>query len=174
MPDVELTCSNCSATFSRSLCEYRRSNERLGRQFCSQSCRTSYSNRHLRDHDKLGNRGNLQANNRKDSLSPFRWFLARCRYRRTKWDCDLSLQTLVDLWQQQKGICPFTNWALTLPVNSTGFVAKSMRNASLDRVNSAIGYMQSNVRLVALPINLPKKSFNDKELLKLLADNRCA
>jgi len=41
-----------------------------------------------------------------------------------------------------------------------------MKNASLDRIDVTQGYLQGNVRFVAVPVNLAKNSFSDAELLE--------
>lgn len=167
---IALHCTNCGKSFKRRLAEYKRSNKATGNHFCTSSCQSSYCNTHQRKgKGEFYRSAHLDPSNRKDRLSPFRWFLARCRYRRTKWDCDLTLDYLVALWERQGGRCPFTGWKLTLPRNSSGFAEKSMRNASLDRIDSSQGYVKGNVQFVALPVNLAKGDFTNAEMMEFFA-----
>jgi hypothetical protein len=157
-----LVCAWCKREFSRSRSEYKRNNRRKAdktKVFCTQSCSTRSSNT-VSPH---GTVANLDPGNRRDDLTPFRWFLARVRHRQK--NTDLTLQYLKDLWEQQTGRCPLTGWGMRLPVSTVGWTEFSPRNASLDKIIPSLGYVQGNVRFVALIANYAKGVWTDEAVL---------
>lgn len=56
-------------------------------------------------------------NEKKDSYTPFRYILLRSEYRdrNNKCGCDLTIEYIKQIWDDQNGICPLTGWALILP-----------------------------------------------------------
>ncbi len=169
MSKIKLPCTNCGNQFEREVGEYNRSNKGKDRQFCCQSCATSYSNRHLRDSKTLGSTKGLNSRNRRDAFTPFRWFLARCRYRAGKHENGMTLKYLASLWEKQAGICPYTGLNLILPDDTNGWRdGKNIRNASLDRIDSGKGYVEGNVQFVALPINTAKGEFSNGDFCEML------
>lgn len=160
MTTVDLQCDFCQKKFERDEREYRyaRKNGRT-KFYCNLSCSTSATNKlHSR-----GNTKNLRSANRRDALSPFRWFVARARYRGSL--C-LTAEDAESVWRQQKGVCPFTGWNLVLPTCASGWaVPRHPKNASLDRIDNSKGYEKVNLRFVALIANLARNTFADEALL---------
>ena len=164
--DLELNCNFCNSIFFIRKNEYDRQIKR-GRSnfFCSRSCATSKSNE---DNPRPGNVNYLKANNRKDDLTPFRWFILRGEYRDRKnnYGCDITTEYLKQLWEDQKGICPFTGWNLILPSNTKkAWEINSPNNASLDRINNSLGYLQGNVRFICVMANYARHIFSDEQLI---------
>ena len=106
------------------------------------------------------------ADNAKDKYSPFRYFISKAKQRkRNKPDLakfqefDITLEFLLDLWESQNGICPYSKLKMKLPPTLT-----HNRNdplcASLDRINPDIGYMQGNVEFVTQFVNLGKNKYS--------------
>ena len=172
MSKIKLPCTNCGILFEREKGEYNRSNKGKNRQFCSQSCATSYANKCLRDPKTLGNVNNLIPDNRKDEFSPFRWFLKCCRSkaRKNPRKCvGITLEHLRSVWEKQNGICPYSGWKLILPDTTNGWeTGESIYNASLDRINSSLGYIEGNVQFVARVINNAKGTLPEKEFCEML------
>ncbi len=163
MAAVSLTCAFCLGSFEKEKKEYDRQ-VRRGRErfYCGQACS---GHQHNREHPQQGNQDNLVADNRRDSLTPFRWFLARARHRKHKGHTDLTAEYLLGLPETQQGMCPFTGWPLTLPASTEGWVAgSSPQAASLDRLDHTLGYLQGNVRFVSLMANYARNTFTDAEL----------
>jgi len=103
-------------------------------------------------------------NNRHDEFTGFRYILRNIS-KRFK-DVDVDLQYLKDLWEQQKGICPYTGIHMSLPTykhNSDYFVT-----ASLDRIDSSKGYVKGNLQYVVLPINFLKSTMSDLAVKRFL------
>jgi hypothetical protein len=163
MKTIDLTCENCGASFAKELREYRRQTKR-GRTkfFCTQSCATIKSNKD----SPHGNPKNLQADNRKDEYTPFRWFILRAEYRDRKknYGCDLTVEFLKQLWDHQAQTCPFTGWTMILPQDTNGWVKDDPANASLDRIDNSKGYTQDNVRFISLMANYARNTFTDSQL----------
>ena len=83
---------------------------------------------------------------------------------------NISIKDMEDIWNKQSGKCVYTNIELTL--------AKRNRdkdfNASLDRIDSSIGYEVGNIQWVLKEVNFMKITLSNKrflELCKIITDN---
>lgn len=160
---MKLECAECGKTFEKPDNEYRRRVKRGAKDFfCSKSCSNAHGNR-------VSPRGprakNLVANNRRDEFTPFRWFLLRAKARRHLGRTDLDLSYLSNLWEEQKGCCPFAGQKMILPENTNGWPQKSPMNASLDRIDGGKGYVKGNVRFVSVMANLARGEFSDEDVI---------
>lgn len=72
-----------------------------------------------------------------------------------------EIKDLAQLWKNQKGICPFTGWILTLP---TLYDKATPKTASLDRIDNTKGYELNNIRFVSVMVNYAKNGFGEVEL----------
>lgn len=155
MNTIKLKCKNCSRLFIKPTNGYKQAikNGRID-FFCCLSCSTSHNNRkkdkssylHAADHLKK------YCGNRKDKYSKFRRFIASIKYREP--NHNLSLQYLFELWKKQKGICPYTNIKMSLEDSTLKSNKITLKHASLDRIDSSIGYIRGNVEFVCLFIKL--------------------
>lgn len=68
---------------------------------------------------------------------------------------------LQSLWDKQEGLCDLTGVPMTT-VRGNGWQVPT--NASLDRINSSIGYTEGNVRFVCWQVNVMKHRLTDDEL----------
>lgn len=171
-PPVELICAICGDPFQKESREYRRQ-IKSGRSyfFCNLSCQAVDRNR---KNPPKGNIQNLGLKRRRgnscDLYTPYRWFLRIPLKRRGKnGGSDLTLSFLRDLWAQQKGICPLTGWNLRRPLTSNGWTADNpfhIDSASLDRIDNTKGYLQGNVRFVAVIANYARNVFTDADVVK--------
>lgn len=165
MKTIELTCALCGEVFAKDFREYKRQIKRDRTEFfCSRSCATSQSNK---DNPRPGNPENLKSDNRRDKYTPFRWYVLRAEYRdrKKKYGCDLDVDYLKFLWDSQNGLCPFTGWSLILPRDTDGWIEYHPHNASLDRIDCALGYVKGNVRFVSVIANLARSTFTDEQLI---------
>jgi hypothetical protein len=130
--------------------------------YCSQSCQISVANR-VSPHGKTDH---LNAANRRDEFTPFRWFMLRVRGREArKGVTDLTLDYLKRLWERQRGVCPVTGWAMRLPDSTDGWRGGNVpESASLDRIDNARGYVRGNVRFVAVMVNMARHTFDDEDV----------
>jgi hypothetical protein len=166
MKTLKLECTNCNRHFDLALKEHKRqiAHGRI-EFFCSRSCAASKNNK---DHPRPGNPDNLVADNRKDEYTQFRYFVNRGLYRskiKKRYDCDLTVEYLKRLWDDQNGICPLTGWELILPTNSSyPWNESNPANASIDRIDNSKGYVQGNIRFVAYIANIARATFTDDQL----------
>lgn len=111
---------------------------------------------------------------RADEFSDFK-YLIRTANRlkkfsiRKRLDFNLDTDYLKDLWETQKGICPYTGIKMELcrPI-SKNRIRRRVRipnSASLDRIDSAKGYIKGNVEFVCYSVNLAKNDFTREEML---------
>lgn len=79
----------------------------------------------------------------------------------------VSIQDIWELYLKQKRLCALTGWPIWFsPVSSSK--QDVQRTASLDRIDSSLGYEKQNLRWVHKKCNQLKMSFSDNELLELI------
>ena len=162
-------CPNCGQEADKPTSEYNR-NIKLGRNnFCSRSCSVSYGNKH-RSHEYAKSEANIEhlktiSNNHRDEYSPFRYTLRNAKKRFKEFNLDLEY--LKELWETQKGICPYTKIKLSLPEYSDTIKDARIR-ASLDRIDSNKGYIKGNVQFISTSINYMKNNLSHEETIEFL------
>ena len=167
MRGVAVVCAGCGTPFEKPSNEYRRQVNRGRTEFyCTLSCHAEQQHRSgVLNQDAT----HLNPANRRDHLTPFRWFLngvKSCIHAAPrKGPTDLTPEFLRLLWEQQGGVCPFTGWPLQLPTTTRRWKTKNLRCASLDRIDSTQGYVQGNVRFIALMANLARSTCSDEDLV---------
>lgn len=111
--------------------------------------------------------------NRKDKFSPFKYFIKKAKERSVSkknqkyMTFDITLEYLKDLWEKQNGTCAISGVKMELPAT----LAENRSSpfcASLDRIDSSIGYMQGNVQFVTQFCNLGKRSFDTDIVLNFI------
>jgi hypothetical protein len=158
---IELVCPRCGVQYFKTVSEYNRNQRKNRTSYCGYKCAGKENHAHLRQYK---NSSNLIPANHRDEYTQFRWFLARTKQR--KYDCDIDLQYLKDLWIHQNGRCALSGIPLELPVSTAGFTQQHHPwNASLDRIDSNKGYIKNNVRYVAFIANIAKNVWDDSVLL---------
>lgn len=162
MEKVKLVCNHCGESFVKVKKEYTRQRKRgQKRFFCTQSCRTRLQNKE----SPRGTYTQLKADNRRDEMTPFRWYILWAKGRKKHGACTVTLRYLKQLWEEQEGMCPLTGWQLVLPHSTNGWKGGlTYRSASLDRINCKKGYIRGNVRFVSVMANLARGRFSDREL----------
>ncbi len=172
MKMIKLKCTECGGEFERSAVEARR-NAKKGRDtFCSRTCMCIHHNQNCPTvrHDHLRKYRNTTA----DEFSPFRKFMKSVRVRKREnrghrgLGYDITLQDLRDQWEAQDGVCPYTGWKLQLPLSVERWDPETPFHlrASIDRIDSAVGYMKGNIQFCALMANLAKGKLLDEDLIK--------
>lgn len=71
----------------------------------------------------------------------------------------ITVDHMMHVLRLQSGICPLTGISLTF-TSGSGVV---FTNASLDRINPKLGYIQGNVRIVTLWANYARNSLTDED-----------
>ena len=74
---------------------------------------------------------------------------------------DVSIDYLDTLWEQQDGRCFYTNEELDI-------TSRDRATASLDRIDSNIGYIEGNVVWVLNEINFAKHTLTEERFLELI------
>lgn len=101
--------------------------------------------------------------------NPFKYYYRNCK--RRKYEFNLTLEYLEELWKEQNGICPYTKIKLNL--NCHAHQNKDFRyNASLDRIDSSKGYIKGNVQFISTAINYMKQSMSDEQCKEFLIQIR--
>ena len=111
------------------------------------------------------------------NMKYFMWTLRVNMHKRRRrglqpnWLCktsDITNEYLCDLWERQDGKCCITGVAMLLPHCSPwrlrGWPNKLPANASLDRINSKVGYVIGNVQFVCCTTNYAKNNFTPEEM----------
>jgi hypothetical protein len=158
MKTIECICNNCNKSFTKPLKEHTRS-QKVGRSsFCSLACASKFNPN--RFGGKVGNR--IPPRN---PTNPFKYYLRNIMRRHHKWD--VTLEYLKQIWDEQEGICPYTKIKLVL--NTHSHRNTDIRfTASLDRINSSIGYIKGNVQFVSMAINYMKSSMSHSDTTEFL------
>tara|TARA_Y100000310_G_C20283893_1_gene623895 strand:- start:33 stop:572 length:540 start_codon:yes stop_codon:yes gene_type:complete len=164
MSKVNLICSVCNQSFLRDKKEFNRS-QKFGRpSYCSRICSGKANQKSLGEHLGVGNNDNL-ITRKPDEYTPFRYFLRAIKRREyLKGKSNIDLEYLKQLWEEQSGICPFTEWKLTLPAGSSVRKDKTVYRASLDRIDNSKGYIKGNLRYVSIMANYCRNEFSDEEV----------
>jgi hypothetical protein len=162
-PTQKIICHNCGKEFDRE-CRYVKAAEKKGRKhFCSRSCATT--DRNKSNNYKYNNLlPQCKKGYRQARYTPFTWYIARARSRGK--NNGLTSEILENLWNKQKGLCAISNISLILHDE-----CKDNRYlASLDRIDSSLPYQEDNIQFIALPLNLAKQAFDNKEFISFLKE----
>lgn len=85
-------------------------------------------------------------------------------------------QFLVDLWYRQGGKCALTGRPMVIPnwrvlgQGCTTRMPRNTHNASVDRIDSNVGYTAGNLQLVCYAVNIMKTNMTDEEFRGWCAD----
>ncbi|MUH00946.1 hypothetical protein F7734_55270 [Scytonema sp. UIC 10036] len=138
-------------------------------------CTDVYKNKNTTVANSVGQiAGNISDNlffsDRRDKYSPFRQHLklARRRVKTHGRECTITLEYLKELWEKQDGRCPYTGWQLQNLETTAHWDTHKLhpRTASLDRIDSSVGYIPGNVQFVSVMANFAKRDFQEEELLE--------
>jgi hypothetical protein len=156
---TECKCDFCGITFLKAESEYKR-NKNLGRKnFCCRSC----SAKGLQN---FGDKRNMKPpphGRLRDDFSKFREHMRRIRNRNKNYDIDVEY--LKEVWDNQKGICPYTGVNMELKAYSKKI--NSLFVASIDRIDSNLGYVKGNIQWVCLPINYLKSTLTHNQVIDM-------
>lgn len=100
-------------------------------------------------------------------VSWFNKFKIGAETRGIEWD--LSIDDIADVYDQQGRECALTGWPLVFP--SVGHPQNT--DASIDRIDSKLGYKKNNIQIVSKKVNMMKQHYSLKDFLfvcKAVAD----
>ncbi len=161
MKNTSVICDDCGLEFAKPTNEFNRSVRLERKQYCSRTCGAKNNHSHL-DSFKGEYNQNLKRC-KADDLSPFREFLRRSK-RRNK-EVEITAEYLKQIWDKQKGICPYSKISLVLPKGKGNCKIKT---ASLDRIDSIFGYIEGNLQFVSMSINFLKSDMSHDKVLELI------
>lgn len=75
----------------------------------------------------------------------------------------IPIDMLEAIWAEQQGKCAVTGWPMTMEL-SKGVVKT---NASIDRIDSSLGYTSGNIQLVCRCVNIAKSDLTTAEFLNM-------
>jgi|694.fasta_scaffold08789_13 hypothetical protein len=167
MKTISLMCHTCGKTISKPKNEINRQLKNGRTEFyCNLSC--SGKNKNNIEHLKnfKDNFKNIRYIKQTDEYSNFRWYMKVIRKssKRKNQKHNVNCQYLKDLWEKQNGICPFTHKKLDLRTHSKDSL-KNPYSASIDRIDNTKGYIEGNIRFVALIYNYARNTFSDDEVM---------
>ena len=175
MKTIQLTCNECGESFTRRLTEHNH-NLKDGRTntFCNQSCQAIYNNKNRPvDFWKTQKLYDIKkhSNNRLNDLSPFQPFLSKGKDTIKRHVVEIDAIYLKEIWEKQSGICPYTGIKMILPKSSSSnHRIRSLKAASLDRIDSSKEYVKGNVEFVCYAINMAKNNHTKKEMKSFLRE----
>jgi len=73
---------------------------------------------------------------------------------------DITVDDLLELWKDQRGLCAYTGWPLCVATGSDLV-------ASLERKDNNIGYMKDNVLLVCWAVNNAKGTLTYEKFIQM-------
>lgn len=83
---------------------------------------------------------------------------------RRRLEFSLTLEYLDALWEKQNGRCAYSNRQLEIPTKS------NKGTASIDRIDSEVGYIEGNVQFVHKSINTMKWNMGEAEFLQTIEE----
>lgn len=154
---IKVECNSCGKIFTKDKSEVKRNKRLVRPNYCSRECFGKTNTEHLKNYRAYGNRGNTG-----DTYTIVREHLRRVKNRNK--EIDITLDDLLDKWNEQKGVCPYTGIKLVPPRESDD-VPLYMK-ASLDRIDSNIGYVKENIQFISASANLAKSNMTHLEMVK--------
>jgi hypothetical protein len=173
---IKIICGTCNKEHSIRLSDYKRKvKAKQNRFYCSLKCsgKADYKNNPQKLDKNKGNISLLKGYeaNRLDEYSPFKYSLnkAKSRSKERQEDTDLTLEYLKEIYDNQNGLCPYTNIKMEIPRSSQDEdIKKSPTKLSLDRIDPNLGYIKGNVEFVCYCINVMKNDFTKEETLEFV------
>lgn len=164
----------CNREYYKTNSEIKR-NLKLNRfNFCSLSCSSKHQISNREDLKKysisIKNKNHLKdlnLKNKQKALFNFKYYLNSTIKKRQIVEIDSIY--LKNLWDNQKGICPYTKIKL-IPQTLSKSIDKNNPYiyASLDRIDSSKGYIKGNVEFVSLGINFLKNKYSKDVVINFI------
>lgn len=145
--------------------EVRRNNKIGRKNFCSLNCSAAY-HEVLKDFYGQHNE-NLKAT-KSDKYTKFREYLRRIKIRQKEKnvECAITLDDLLTQWESQKGRCVYTGVELKHKSNRKNEDCWSYNTtASLDRIDSKMGYIKGNIQFISVSANHAKNKMTHQEMI---------
>lgn len=170
MSTTKLICKNCGEDFSYPTKEYNRQTKKFNRSdddfLCSRNCTMSWRNKNWDDDIKkkrASTMSKILIGNTRGKKGDFTYYLNKS-FTRDK-QTNLTENYLSELWKTQDEKCALSN----VPIHLKNGKHK-LNTASLDRIDSSIGYVEGNVQFVSYGVNLAKNTFSNDDMNSFIKD----
>ena len=155
-------CTKCNNVFDLSnfyTTEKKVSGDPKYNSWCKKCISEKQSSYHKRTwgNDKL----QFTAFKRTKSVRSYITYLRQKAVRR-KNSC-ISVDELEKIWNKQNGKCALTSWDMTMILGKGNIDT----NASIDRIDSSLGYIENNVQFVCRIVNVFKSNSTEELLYKM-------
>lgn len=168
---VQLDCPVCKKSYYKAKSEYLRNLKKNRDNYCSLSCSSKATFERNLPKEKRSNYDISQhSKDLIDDYTDFRYVFKLIKGRMHK-ECKVSLNDLKEIWEYQKGICPYTGIKLKLMKHGYKFQDISKLRfeiASLDRVDSTKGYEKGNLCFVSTMVNFMKNNISVEDTVKFM------
>lgn len=154
---INVICDYCNNIHTKPESEYKRNKSLNRKNFCSRSCMGKSIN-------NFGEKVNRIPPKVKQITNPFKYYFKTSKSRFK--ECTITLNDLEEQWNKQKGICPYSGIKLILNTHSK-ITKNKIYSASLDRIDSNVGYIKGNIQYVSQCINLMKNTMSHEETLNV-------
>jgi hypothetical protein len=167
-PQLEVICGNpeCNVKFMKDGSEVRRTEKRGKINYCSLSCSGKMNHTYLQS----GGVHKINGKTKSDKYTGLREHLRRLKYRNQ--EVNVTLDDLLEQWEKQNGECIYTGVSLIHPLRIKD--ESLMYMASLDRIDSSIGYLVGNIQFISAAANMAKNKMTHQQMIEfcLLIKNR--
>jgi len=160
-----VVCSNpeCKKEFYKDSSEVTRNNSIGRKNHCSLKCCGHTSHEHLKKYSKENIKFlEPHRDNGRDEFTGLREHFRRVKKRKHYYD--ISLDDLLDIWNNQEGICQYSGVKLLHP-NEGG---NNLNTASLDRIDSKLGYVKGNLQFISIICNQAKNNLTHENMVTFL------
>lgn len=169
---IKLNCPVCNCEFNKDISNHKRNLKRGGNTFCSRKCTGKYYGLYKAGKGLINQKNyDYLKVSREDNFSGFKYHMSLLKRRdKRKYNPkEINLQSLKNLWEKQKGICPYSGIKLNLmKYNSKHHKYPFYTWASLDRVDSNKDYTLDNIEFISLAINYMKNRYSKQDVLDFL------
>lgn len=161
-PQIEVICDNhkCCKLFMKDVSEVRRNKKRGANNYCSLTCSGIVNHKQLKSGSE--NAKYLIGVTKADKYTGLREHLRKAKYRTREFN--ITIDDLFVQWKNQDGVCPYTGVKLIHPIRikDEGLIYM----ASLDRIDSSIGYMKGNIQFISAAANMAKNSMTHEQMVE--------
>lgn len=129
---------------------------------CKECAKNIFSNYYLKHAEKIKAKVSVYRKSyvprfKREIESRLRNLYTKAKQRINK-EFNLQESDMLDTWGKQNGLCAYTK----LPLVAT---ANQFNTMSLDRIDSSVGYVPSNIQLVCAAINKMKQEYSEEMFL---------
>ena len=159
-PQLPVKCDDleCGRIFHKDGSEVTRNAKKGSGNYCQLSCSSKANHKQLNS----GNPKHLKGVTKADKYTGLREHFRRAKYRNHEFN--LTLDDLFEQWNKQNGLCAYTGVKLIHPIRIKDETLIYL--ASLDRVDSNVGYVTGNIQFISAAANMAKNKMTHEEMLE--------